>query len=309
MLNMMKQDARTAFGASASRRAAMRGLGGVGIGALVLLGSRRRAAAHGAADVAREAVDALNQALASGDASGLDALFAADLTVQPRHRLFATGEEVPSGLDGMKAAVEDMRGVVSDITITVEDLIEENDKAAGRFRFRGTLAALGQALEGSGLVYLAVADDLVTELWIYPDPYAVMTVMSLVGMATPVAAASAPAAREVTVAGAGTFFEASPADFAVMLAAKDFPLINVHVPYEGEIAGTDLFIPFDQIEQNLDKLPRDTSARIVLYCRSGRMSAIAAETLVKRGYTDVWHLAGGMIAWEEAGYPLESKAQ
>jgi phage shock protein E len=204
----------------------------------------------------------------------------------------------------LKAALEDMRGGVSDIAITVEDLIEEDDKAAGRFSFRGMLAAPGQALEGSGLVYLVVADDLVTELWIYPDPYAVMAVMSLVGMATPVAAASAPAAREVMVAGAGTYVDVSPADFAAMLAAKTFRLINVHVPYEGEIEGTDLFIPFDQIEQRRAELPSDTGARLVLYCRTGRMSAIAAESLVKLGYTDVWNLAGGMVAWEQAGYPL-----
>ena len=37
------------------------------------------------------------------------------------------------------------------------------------------------------------------------------------------------------------------------------------------------------------------------------MSAIAAEALVKGGYTDVWNLDGGMIAWEEAGLPLIGK--
>jgi rhodanese-related sulfurtransferase len=37
------------------------------------------------------------------------------------------------------------------------------------------------------------------------------------------------------------------------------------------------------------------------------MSAIAARALVKHGYTDVWNLDGGMIAWERAGYPLLRK--
>ena len=45
--------------------------------------------------------------------------------------------------------------------------------------------------------------------------------------------------------------------------------------------------------------------RIVLYCRSGSMSAEAAETLTRFGYDDVWDLRGGMIAWEEAGFRLE----
>jgi rhodanese-related sulfurtransferase len=45
---------------------------------------------------------------------------------------------------------------------------------------------------------------------------------------------------------------------------------------------------------------------IAVYCRSGTMSAEAARTLVRLGYTDVWDLGGGMLAWEKAGFPLEN---
>jgi len=34
------------------------------------------------------------------------------------------------------------------------------------------------------------------------------------------------------------------------------------------------------------------------------MSAIAARTLVKLGYTDVWNLDGGLVAWADAGSPV-----
>jgi rhodanese-related sulfurtransferase len=103
----------------------------------------------------------------------------------------------------------------------------------------------------------------------------------------------------------GSYFNVTPTELKTMLDNKDFVFINVHIPFAGNIASTDLSIPYDQIAQNLDKLPSDKNARIVLYCRSGRMSAIAAETLVKQGYTNLWNLDGGMAAWEQAGFGLE----
>jgi len=94
-----------------------------------------------------------------------------------------------------------------------------------------------------------------------------------------------------------------------MLDNKDFLLVNVHIPYEGEISGTDLFVAYNEIEQSLSKLPADRGARIVVYCRSGNMSGIAAKTLTRLGYTNIRDVDGGMLSWEKEGYPLVQSAQ
>lgn len=92
---------------------------------------------------------------------------------------------------------------------------------------------------------------------------------------------------------------------SAMLDNKDFLLVNVHSPYMGEIKGTDYFIFANDIKNNLDKFPDGKNTKIVLYCRSGGMSRIAAGDLADLGYKNVFNLSGGMNAWERAGYQLD----
>lgn len=89
-----------------------------------------------------------------------------------------------------------------------------------------------------------------------------------------------------------------------MLEDKDFTMINVHTPWQGDIPQTDLRIEYDQIEQNVDQLPVKTDAKIVVYCLTSGMAKKAVATLLGQGYTNVWMLEGGTTAWEEAGLTL-----
>jgi rhodanese-related sulfurtransferase len=102
----------------------------------------------------------------------------------------------------------------------------------------------------------------------------------------------------------GSYVNVTPQELQSMLSGDDFLLVNVYAGDMGEIEGTDLFIPYDQITGRQGELPSQRESQIVLYCRRGRSSVIAATTLLSLGYTDVWNLDGGMTAWEEAGYPL-----
>jgi len=105
------------------------------------------------------------------------------------------------------------------------------------------------------------------------------------------------------VASAGAVTQAEPAAFADAIAAGR-TVINVHTPNQGSIAGTDLTIPFDQIEARAGELPQDRGTALAIYCMTGNMSAIAGRTLTALGFTNVLELRGGMTAWQAAGLPL-----
>ena len=92
--------------------------------------------------------------------------------------------------------------------------------------------------------------------------------------------------------------------FASRVASPDAFVVNVHVPDEGTIQGTDASIPYDEIVGD-DRLPADKTTPIALYCKTGRMSGEAATALMDAGYADVVHLDGGMDAWVAAGRLLQ----
>ncbi len=71
----------------------------------------------------------------------------------------------------------------------------------------------------------------------------------------------------------------------------------------GHIAGA-INIAYDLLPERGAELEAAKDKDIVLYCRSGRRTAIAADTLRAQGFKRLWHLDGDMLAWEAAKRPV-----
>ena len=61
------------------------------------------------------------------------------------------------------------------------------------------------------------------------------------------------------------------------------------------------------IERDIEHEVPDHSAELILYCGGGYRSALSADSLQRMGYTNVYSLAGGWKAWNEAGAPVEGE--
>ena len=86
---------------------------------------------------------------------------------------------------------------------------------------------------------------------------------------------------------------------AIMDSASGYIILDVREQYEydeGHIPGA-ILIPYGEIADRAENELPDKDQLILVYCRSGRRSKIAAEELVKLGYTNVKEF-GGIIDWE-----------
>lgn len=88
------------------------------------------------------------------------------------------------------------------------------------------------------------------------------------------------------------------------MAAPGTTTVNVHVPDEGSLAGTDLVVSYQDVRTQASRFPADRATPLAVYCRTGRMSAEAVQTLVQLGYRNVVELRGGMQAWTASGRSL-----
>ncbi len=76
----------------------------------------------------------------------------------------------------------------------------------------------------------------------------------------------------------------------------DFQLIDVRETHELEICQIGgLHIPMGDVMDNLDKIAKDK--QVIVHCRSGARSGAICQALESQGYTNVYNLKGGIIAW------------
>jgi len=114
------------------------------------------------------------------------------------------------------------------------------------------------------------------------------------------ATTAAPAASSVVT-------KVSPSDGQALIAklGKDLIVIDVRTPSEyaaGHLAdAVNIDLEGGLFSQGIAALSKD--ATYMVYCHSGRRSAIAASTMAAAGFTKVYDL-GGIAAWQAAGLPV-----
>jgi rhodanese-related sulfurtransferase len=97
------------------------------------------------------------------------------------------------------------------------------------------------------------------------------------------------------------------ADAVQLINRKDAVIVDVREPGEfksGHIPHA-RNIPIGQIEARLKELEKLRRRPILLSCASGNRSGAAGGTLRKAGFEQVYCLAGGMAAWQQAAMPVE----
>lgn len=112
--------------------------------------------------------------------------------------------------------------------------------------------------------------------------------------------ADGPTAIIVSEKGENVMFEMITPQEAktIMDSGEEHIILDTREQYEfdeGHIKGA-ILIPYTEIESKAEQMLPDKNKLILVYCRSGRRSKIAAESLAKLGYTNVKEF-GGIIDW------------
>jgi rhodanese-related sulfurtransferase len=107
--------------------------------------------------------------------------------------------------------------------------------------------------------------------------------------------------------GLRTSSEVGPAEAVMLINRKDAVVIDVR--NDGEFASGHInsarHVPEKQLADRMKELDKLKNKSVIVSCASGRRAGAVADTLRKQGFTDIVALRGGIMAWAQAGMPLE----
>jgi phage shock protein E len=123
-------------------------------------------------------------------------------------------------------------------------------------------------------------------------------------------APAAPAAEAPAAESSGVDLQNLPLDVTIDTAYEiqnDPNVFMLDVREQDEyddrhIPGINL-IPMSTIQNRLDEIPKDQT--VIVTCRTGNRSSQVTQFLRENGFDNVHNMTGGIVAWEEAGYPVE----
>ena len=114
-----------------------------------------------------------------------------------------------------------------------------------------------------------------------------------------VAVSAGPTASAAPTAGA----ELGAAQFAAALKRPGTTILDVRTPQEyaqGHLPGA-VNVDVSSPDFAAQVATLDPSAPYAVYCRSGNRSGVAVATMAEQGFTNAYHLGGGITAWQDAG--------
>ena len=101
----------------------------------------------------------------------------------------------------------------------------------------------------------------------------------------------------------------SPVGAVALLNDDRTILIDVREPHEfanGHIENA-RHIPYSRLDEKIYELERHKDSPIIVVCQTGTRSQPACKKLSKLGFTQVYEMKGGMLAWQDMKYPISKK--
>lgn len=135
---------------------------------------------------------------------------------------------------------------------------------------------------------------------------AVLLAASLIGASGCGSSTPAGPAEAADSSASAPLVMVDPEESADVLGLAGVRIIDVRTPQEfaeGHIAGAELIdISQPDFAERIAAL--DPAATYFVYCRSDNRSGVATEMMLGMGFTSMFELRGGTVAWQQAGLPL-----